>query len=79
MSITRPTSCRHGDDGSCRSCHSGSRQDAEIAADIGEDGADRPAADFGRDLLRRGQVGENGGSAAADGRGGWACGGAMRA
>jgi hypothetical protein len=41
------------------------RQDAEIAADVGEDGADWPVADqrvepggmLSRDLLRRGQVG----------------------
>ena len=32
------------------------RQDAEVATDIGDDSADRPAADFGRDLLRGGQV-----------------------
>src|SRR5271165_3789864 len=36
-------------------------QDAEIAADIDEDGADRPGADLGGDLLRRGQAGEAGG------------------
>lgn len=35
-------------------------QDAEVAADIGEDCADRPAADPGGDLLRRWQVGEVG-------------------
>ena len=34
--------------------------DAEIAADIGEDGADRAAADLGGDLRRRGQAGEAG-------------------
>jgi hypothetical protein len=34
------------------------RHDAEIAADIGDDRADRPAADLGGDLLRRGQKGE---------------------
>jgi hypothetical protein len=34
------------------------RQDAEIAVDIGNDGADGPAADLGGDLLGRGQVGE---------------------
>jgi len=33
-------------------------QDAEIAADIGDDDADRPAADLGCDLLRRGQGSE---------------------
>ena len=32
------------------------RHDAEIAADIGNHGADPLAADFGGDLLRRGQV-----------------------
>jgi hypothetical protein len=32
------------------------RHDAEIAADIDKHGADRPAADFGGDLLRRGQA-----------------------
>jgi hypothetical protein len=32
------------------------RQDAEVAADIGDDGADRPASDHGRDLLRRGRL-----------------------
>jgi hypothetical protein len=31
-------------------------QDAEIAADVGDDGADRPAADLGGDLLGGGQV-----------------------
>ena len=31
------------------------RHDAEVAADIGEDSADRPAADLGCDLLHRGQ------------------------
>ena len=36
------------------------RQDAEIAADIGDDGADRPAAHLSRDLLCGGQVGEAG-------------------
>ena len=34
------------------------RHDAEIAADIGDDRADRPAADLGGDLLRRGQQGK---------------------
>jgi hypothetical protein len=34
------------------------RQDAEIAADIGDDSTDRPAADLGGDLLRRGQRGK---------------------
>ena len=34
------------------------RQDAEVAVDIGNDGADGPAADQGGDLLGRGQVGE---------------------
>ena len=33
-------------------------QDAEIAADIGDDSADRAAADLGGDLLCRGQAGE---------------------
>ncbi len=37
------------------------RHDAEIAADIGDDGPDRPAADFGRDLRRRGEAGETSG------------------
>ena len=36
------------------------RRDAEIAADIGEDGADRLTPDLGRDLLWGGQVGEAG-------------------
>jgi len=35
-------------------------QDAEVAADIGDDGADGSAADFGGDLLRGGQVGQRG-------------------
>ena len=35
-------------------------QDAEIAADVGDDGADRLAADFRGDLLRGGQVCEAG-------------------
>ena len=33
-------------------------QDAEIAADIGDDGTDRATADFGGDLLCGGQAGE---------------------
>ena len=33
------------------------RHDAEITADIGDDGADRPAADLGGNLLRRRPVG----------------------
>ena len=33
-------------------------QDAQVAADVGDDGAYRPAADPGFDLLRRGQVRE---------------------
>src|SRR5947209_7660797 len=36
------------------------RHDAEVAADIGEDSADRPAADLGCDLLHRGQERETG-------------------
>ena len=32
------------------------RQDTEIAADVGDDGTDRAAADLGGDLLGRGQV-----------------------
>ena len=47
------------------------RQDAEIAADVGDDGADRPAADLGGDLLWRGQVGETGVRSPAGRRGGW--------
>ena len=35
-------------------------QDAEVAADIGDDGADGSAADFGGDLLWGGQVGQRG-------------------
>ncbi len=35
------------------------RHDAEIAADIGEDGADGAAADLGGDLLGGGQAGES--------------------
>ena len=34
------------------------RRDAEIAADINNDRADRPTADLGGDLLRRGQTGK---------------------
>ncbi len=34
------------------------RQDAEVAVDIDNDGADGPAADQGGNLLGRGQVGE---------------------
>ena len=34
------------------------RRDAEITADIGDDGADRPTADLCGDLLGRGQVSE---------------------
>jgi hypothetical protein len=33
------------------------RHDAEIAADVRENGADRPPADLGGDLLGRGQAG----------------------
>ena len=36
------------------------RRDAEIAADVGEDGADRLTPDLGRDLLWGWQVGETG-------------------
>jgi hypothetical protein len=36
------------------------RQDAEVAADIGNDCADGPAADLGGDLFRCGQAGETG-------------------
>ncbi len=46
-------------------------QDAEVAADVGDDGADRLAADFCGDLLRGGQVGEAGVGFAGGGRGGW--------
>jgi hypothetical protein len=34
------------------------RQDAEVAVDVGNDGADRPATDLGGDLLGRGQLRE---------------------
>jgi hypothetical protein len=34
------------------------RHDAEIAADVGDDGADRPATDLGGDLFLRGQASE---------------------
>jgi hypothetical protein len=47
-------------------------QDAEVAADVGDDGADRLTADFCGDLLRGGQVGEPSAGFAGDGRGGWA-------
>jgi hypothetical protein len=46
-------------------------QDAEIAADVGDDGADRLAADFCGDLLRGGQVCEAGVGFVSGGRGGW--------
>jgi hypothetical protein len=35
------------------------RHDAEIATDVGDDGADRAAADLGCDLLGRGQAGNS--------------------
>jgi len=51
------------------------RRDAEVAADVGNDGADRTAAGFGGDLRRRGQVGE---TQVDRGRGGrWLGGGAL--
>ena len=34
------------------------RHDAEVTTDVGDDGADRPAADLGGDLRRGGQAGE---------------------
>ena len=37
-----------------------SREDAEIVADLGEDVADRAIAELGSDLLRGGEIGENG-------------------
>ena len=47
------------------------RHDAEIAADIGDDRADRPAADLGGDLLRRGQQGKARVGRACGPGGGW--------
>jgi len=46
-------------------------QDAEIAADVGENGADQLAADFCGDLLRGGQVCDTGVGFVGGGRGGW--------
>ena len=46
-------------------------QDAEIAADVSDDGADRLAADLGGDLRRCGQMSEAGVGFAGGGRGGW--------
>ncbi len=45
-------------------------QDAEVAADVGDDGADRLAADFCGDLLRGGQVCDAGVGFVSGGRGG---------
>ena len=42
-------------------------QDAEVAADVGDDGADRLAADLGGDLLRGGQACEAGVASSAAG------------
>jgi len=47
------------------------RHDAEIATDIGDDRADRPAADLGGDLLRRGQQGKTRVGRIGGLRGGW--------
>jgi hypothetical protein len=44
-------------------------QDAKIAADLGEDVGDRPAADLGGDLRRGGHAGETGRSCAGEARG----------
>ena len=46
------------------------RRDAEVAANVGDDGADRAAADLGGDLLGRGQadLGRAGGVGGSRGR-----------
>ena len=45
-------------------------QDPEVATDVGDDGADRLAADFGGDLLLGGQVCDAGVGFVGGGRGG---------